>query len=238
MHFILRVMALTACTLALCGRSAAGQQEVDGALLCAAALAHLRSAVDQLPEVGRFEARCEEGIPSMVAPTGPLSLSAPGAPVVLNGLQSVAVRVEVDGRAARTARIPVRVTLELLQWCARDALPSGSEIVAGRFERCTRPALRADQLPLAGHPLPQGRLYRALKAGDVLSARDVAPQDMHLAGEPVTVVWRAGALMVESRGALGQDAGIGEPVRVRVAGGQWLLGRLVAGRRVEIEEQP
>jgi flagella basal body P-ring formation protein FlgA len=215
-------------------------QQIDAATLCRTATDALRRAAVALPNTVELDLRCE-----YVAAAIPVSrgLSEPRAQSeglkLLDGLQNVVVSIDVAQRRERVANVPVRVTLEAPMWCAGESLASGQPIAASKFVVCKRPVQRAEQWAMAGQALPGGRLKRALRAGELLAAADVAGGDVQLRGDAVTVVYQAGGLMLETAGELGQDARVGEAVQVRLRnGGAPISGRLAAVRRVDIEGQP
>lgn len=215
-------------------------QQVDAATLCRSATDALRQAAGALPGSVELGLRCEYAAAAIPVSRGPVEVRVQSESLrLLDGLQEVVVLLEVAQRRERVVRVPVRVTLEASMWCAGEGLASGQVIAASKFVVCKRPVQRADQWTTAGQALPGGRLKRALRAGELLAAADVAGGDVQLRGDAVTVVYQAAGLTLETAGELSQNARVGEAVQVRLrTGGAPIVGRLAAVRRVDIEGQP
>lgn len=215
-------------------------QQIDAAMLCGAATDALRRAAGALPGGAAMGLRCEYNSAAITVGRGLIAPRVQSESLRLtDGLQEVAVLIDVAQRRERVVRVPVRVTLEAPMWCAGESLASGQAIAESKFVACRRPVQRADQWALAGQAMPTGRLKRALRAGEVLAAADVAGGDVQLRGDAVAVVYQAGGLTLETAGELSQDARVGEAVQVRLrSGGAPVSGRLAAVRRVDIEGQP
>jgi flagella basal body P-ring formation protein FlgA len=235
----LRAWAGAAVLSCFAGAAVAGvspRQIVSGAQMCEAATAAVAQAVRQYAASARLEARCEDGVPDVTVPAGRVSLAAVDDAVFLHGRAAVLLQLQVDGHSVRKVKVPLRVDLRVPQWCAVAALPAGTALDADRFSPCLEPLTWRDQLALAARPLPAGRLARRMAAGDVLRPQDVAAPDRVLRGDPVEVVYHAGALTLQSRGQVRHDARVGEPVQVQLAGGQVLSGRLATASEVQVQE--
>ncbi len=219
------------------GTAHAASQAVAPEALCQAALSALKQAAAGLPAGVQFDAQCSDAVPQVTVPAGDMALAAGPTHPLLDGLRDVAVDVRVDARLARTVRVPVRVALSARQWCARTDVPARTPVAEPLFVACSAPITRQEQLALANGPLPAGRTAHALHTGEPLLAVDVAGEGQRLRGDAVSVVFQLGAVTVESRGELRQDARLGEPTRVRLQDGQVVSGRLVAADRVQIEGQ-
>lgn len=219
---------------------AAPSQRVEAAALCRAASEAVIAARASLPAGTVLEARCEPWTHDVEVAAGPLELRAQlAAAQLLDGVHDVAVELRVAQRVERTVRVPLHVTLQAPQWCAREGVAMRQELLPQHFEPCARPLQRAEQWRLAGKNLPAGRLKRALRSGEMLSMADIAEPGQQMRGDVVTVRYQAGALALESIGELSQDARIGDPVRVRVRGSaESVLGRLAAASVVELDPQP
>lgn len=214
-------------------------QELVADHLCAAALELLRERARTLPTGVSFEAQCSAPAEPVLVGAGALQLQVDaGALRLVDGPATLPVLVRVDGVPERTVKLHVRLDVEADRWCAREAVPAGAEVSEARFAACRLPARSVDVLEASGRPLPAGRLQHALHAGEPLAARDVADAATQLRGDAVVVVYQAGAVALESRGELGQDARIGDAVRVRIqSSGQTVIGRLAAAGRVEIGDR-
>jgi hypothetical protein len=157
----------------------------------------------------------------------------------MNGLQRIPVDLFIDGRPQRRLGATLDVHLAALQWCADASLAEGTSLDGTLFARCWQPPPRSRELIGTEAQVPAGRLRHALRAGEALLANNVAPPGTALAGDQVAVRCRQGAVELEARGELEQDAHVGDAVRVRVRqADRPAVGRLVAPRIVELESQP
>lgn len=228
--------------VALCcfaGGAAAGvarQQTVSAPEMCEAAKAGVAQAVHRQVARAQFQAQCEEGLSDVTVPAGRVSLTLADDTVPLHGRGAVLLQLLVDRHPVRRVKVPLRVDLRVSQWCAVTAVPAGSPIDAGRFSPCLEPLTQREQLSLAAQPLPAGRVARSLALGDMLRPQDVSAPDSVLRGETVGVVYRVGALTLQSRGEVRENARVGQSVQVRLAGGQILSGRLATASEVEVQE--
>lgn len=216
-------------------------QPLDGDRLCAVAVAAASLRLDPLGPAVHHALDCaaDNGSP-IDLPQGALALSADLSHLQLvDGPQRANVDVTVAGRAERSVAVTLKLSLRAQQWCARTPVASGQVLQPSAFDGCLVAVRHPVQLDTAGAPLPTGRMRRALHAGDVLAAADVASPDTALAGDAVEVRYRVGGFALESRGALLQDARVGDPVRVRISQAtQPVIGHLASGRLVELEDQP
>lgn len=216
-------------------------QPLDGDRLCAVAVAAAEPRLDSLGPAIHHALDCAaDNSRPIDVPQGPLALSADLSHLQLvDGPQRANVDVMVAGRAERSVAVTLKLSLQAQQWCARTPVASGQVLQPSSFDGCLVPVRHPAQLDTAGAPLPAGRMRRALHAGDVLAAADVAGIDTALAGDAVEVRYRVGGFELESRGALLQDARVGDPVRVRLSQAtQPVIGHLASGRLVELEDQP
>ena len=157
----------------------------------------------------------------------------------MNGLQRIPVDLFIDGRPQRRLSAVLDVHLAALQWCANAPLAEGTPLDSAHFERCWQAPPRRGELVGAEAAVPAGRLRHAIRAGQALLAIDVATPDTALAGDQVAVRCREGAVELEARGKLEQDAHVGDAVRVRLGqADRPAVGRLVAPQIVELESQP
>lgn len=208
--------------------------------LCAAALAAAGPRLDPLGPAIEHAVECRrDAIEPVEVPAGALALRADPAQLrLVDGPQRLDVRVDVGGRGERVVPVALALSLHATQWCARAPLPEGTDLAPDAFAACHVPVRHAAQLATAGATLPTGRLRRALHADELLAAADIAAADAALAGDPVTVRLHSGMFALESRGALVQDARVGDQVRVRVSrAAEPLVGRLTGRGLVELEEQ-
>ena len=216
-------------------------QALGGDRLCAVAVAAARSRLEAYgPAVKRAVDCVVEGGGAIDVPAGAQALSADLSRLQLvDGPQRANVDVAVGGRPERAVAVTLKLSLLAQQWCARVPVAAGEALEPAAFAGCLVPVRHAAQLETAGAPLPVGRLRRALHADDVLAAADVVGSDGALAGDTVVVRYRVGGFELESRGALAQDARVGDPVRVRISQAtQPVIGHLAAERLVELENQP
>jgi len=216
-------------------------QEFGVDRLCATAVAAARARLDALPAAVERSVDCvlEPG-ESLRVPAGAQLLAADVSRLELvDGPQRVDLDVGTLRHADRAVGVTLRLGLRAPQWCARGPIAAGESLAASAFERCVVPVRHRAQIETAGAALPGGRLRRALHAGDVLAATDVAGVDAALAGDSIVVRYRAGGFQLESRGTLLADARLGDQVRVRIgAANQAAVGRLAGEGLVELEDQP
>lgn len=213
------------------------REAVQPAALCRAAVDSLRSAHRGLPVETRLDARCDANVPRVeFRAGGRLELRAQARDrALLDGWRTVDVEVLVDARVEKVVRVPVQLTIEVPQWCARESVMGGQPTTEQRFAPCARPLRSVDQLQLADGRLPSGRVIRAMRAGDTLVPNNLAEETVALRGDPVTVLYRSGAIALESTGELVHDGRIGEEVHVRLRGStEPLVGRLSSARQVDI----
>ena len=216
-------------------------QPLDGDSLCAVAVAAAMARLQAAGPAVRHAVDCEaNGGGSIEVPQGALALSADLSRLQLvDGPQRASVDLAVAGRPQRSVAVTLKLSLMAEQWCARTPVAAGQALEASAFARCLVAVRHPAQLDTAGAPLPGGRTRRALRAGDSLSATDVAGEGAALAGDTVDVRYRVAGFELESRGALLQDARVGDPVRVRISQAtQPVLGHLTGERLVELEDQP
>jgi len=101
----------------------------------------------------------------------------------------------------------------------------GETLSAADFE--TRPGALAGALTPAQ---AAGReAVRVLGAGTPVRAGDVVPPRLVRRGEPVTVAWRAGGLLITAAGRALSSGGLGEPVRVVTSATNRTLDAVVEG---------
>ena len=215
-------------------------QTVEPQVLCDAALAAATQALGPVRPGIEQALECNGPREALAVPAGKLQIRADASALQgVDGPQRVSVEMVVDGKTERTLGVGLRLTLMASQWCALGALAEGSTVAVHSFAACRRPVRHTAQLALSGAALPLGRLRRALRAHEPVLAADVAPPEAALAGDSVTVRYRAGAFDLESQGLLTQDARVGDAVRVQVGHArQPVRGRLTGERFVELESHP
>jgi flagella basal body P-ring formation protein FlgA len=206
--------------------------------LCSSARAALQRAVAEQVPGAQLQSHCEEPLPSVAIPEGEVMFRAADLVMPRHGRQVVVVDVLVGDRVVRKVRVPLSVALSVPQWCAVEPVPAGAALGRERFTACLQPLMRADQLVVSGSQLPEGRVTRALTAGEALRAGDVTDPEHAARGDAVQVVYRAGSLMLQSRGELRRAGRIGDLVQVRLADGQTVSGRLVGATEVQLQETP
>ena len=213
-------------------------QDVAAERLCEEALAGARARLASVAPSAHAGITCLDArLPTLRLPAGALALRTDASAFEpVSGMGVLRVEILVSGRLQRSVGVPLRVDLDIGRWCASAALPEGTPLGAASFARCERPVHHARDLALASQPLPEGRLRRALRAGDVLAAADVSAPDEALAGDPVTVRLHGGGIELESAGVLVQSARIGARVHVRTAATATpVVGNLTDRSVVELE---
>ena len=216
-------------------------QSLDRARLCGVAVAAVQARFETYGPAVRKAVDCLfEGGESVEVPAGEVSLSADVSHLrLVDGPQRMDVDVGIADHPERAVSVTLKLSLLAQQWCAHAPVAAGEGLAPAAFARCLVPVRHPAEWETAETPLPAGRSRRALHAGDVLSAADVAASDSALAGDAVVVRYRAGGFELESRGLLVQDARVGDPVRVRLGEAtQPVVGHLAGERLVELENQP
>jgi len=214
-------------------------QQVSAASLCAEALKAVRTRVADLAGSTNAEATCRDKAARDVAlPDGTLALDADANLVrVVDGPQSVSVRASVDGRVVGQYPVSVLLAATTRRWCAKAAMPANSLATPEAFEACRQPVRHESEVGDAPIVLTRGRLRHAIRAGQALAASDLVEPNAVLAGDSVTVHYRAGSFDLAARGTLVHDARLGESVRVRLGQArETVSGRLVADGVVDMEE--
>ena len=222
LDMVLRGQAL-ALGLDIAWRGAAGvrirseRQRLDGQLLLELAAARLRQELGHDPGAPRLEARLAAPLPDLAAPAGALEYRArlvdPSRP---RARMAVWIDVIAHGAVYRSVLVPLAVSAHRNVYVARRALAAGSVAAAADFEQRDEDVAALADAPLAPGTLDHGgRVRQALAGGQVVTARQMAPNDMVLRGDHVRLVSQGGGIAVETGATALADALVGQQVRVR-----------------------
>jgi flagella basal body P-ring formation protein FlgA len=222
LDMVLRGQAL-ALGLDIAWRGAAGvrirseRQQLDGQLLLELATAQLRQELGHDLDARRLKARLAAPLPDLAAPAGALEYRArlvdPSRP---RARMAVWIDVIAHGAVYRSVLVPLAVSAHRDVYVARRALAAGSVAEAADFEQRDEDVAALADAPLAPGTLAHGgRVRQALAGGQVVTARQMAPDDMVLRGDHVRLVSRGGGIAVETGATALADALVGQQVRVR-----------------------
>jgi flagella basal body P-ring formation protein FlgA len=148
------------------------------------------------------------------------------------------------GESIRRVPVPVRVTVNAPVVRLRQTVEAGSKLEASAVEVCRqRIGLQEALLLLPPAELSRCQLRRTLPAGSWLRRLDCLPLDGVKRGSQVTLVARAGAVVVRTTAQALEDGLPGEWIRVlRSASRTVLRARVVDATTVEVvpthEAQP
>jgi flagella basal body P-ring formation protein FlgA len=243
LDMVLRGQAL-ALGLDIAWRGAAGvrirseRQQLDGQLLLELATAQLRQELGHDPGAPRLEARLAAPLPDLAAPAGALEYRArlvdPSRP---RARMAVWIDVIAHGAVYRSVLVPLAVSAHRDVYVARRALAAGSVAAAADFEQRDEDVAALADAPLAPGTLARGgRVRQALAGGQVVTARQMAPNDMVLRGDHVRLVSQGGGIAVETGATALADALVGQQVRVRPErSNEMVTARVMAPDLVSIE---
>jgi flagella basal body P-ring formation protein FlgA len=181
--------ACEAATVLLKQAASARQLEVEVAC---------RPPADAIALTGHWQA--QGGLPALVS--GPARV----------GLQSA-------GPGPRSLALPVVLTVKSTVWLTRRALAAGQPV--GPQDLVREPAFSwpVGLRPAPGEAKPPlGRARQFVRAGEVLSSREVVAADELMRGDPVTLTVRRGAMTIEQPAVLVADAQVGQMTRVQIKG--------------------
>lgn len=215
--------------------ASAGSDSLAVAPACLLALAEVRRVAAQ--RGWEAEAHCVGRTGSL--PSEAASLSVEPLPVSgpwRSGPLSLMVRAEAPGRARMSLRVAVRVAWWTPAWTATRALGVGELMSPENLQVATHRWADGTEVRAAMGTPPQGRLRRAVRAGDAVQAEDLVPADGLLRGDRLEAVLASGGVEIRTPVVLLTHARIGERVRVQVVGRADVLdGRLVSHTTVMME---
>ena len=140
-----------------------------------------------------------------------------GLPSLVSG--PARVSLQAAGSMPRTLAVPIVLTVKSTAWLTRRAVAAGQVIGPQDLVRQMAFSWPVGVLPSAGPTEPPvGRARQYLRAGEVLSLREVAALDELMRGDVVTLSLRTGAMTVEQPAVLVADARIGQMARVQIKG--------------------
>lgn len=213
------------------------QQLEPGALL-ALAREQLRQAFGGAGV--ELDASLAAPLPELVAPAGELRYRARLADASrLRPRMAVWIDVIAGEAVYRSVVVPLAVTAWRGVYLARRDLPAGAVAVADDFTEGRQDiAALADAALAPGTLVHGGRVRQALAAGQVVTARQMAPADMVLRGDRVRLVISAAGIAVETRALAQADAVVGQRVQVRPErSNELVMARVVAPDLVSLDGQ-
>lgn len=165
----------------------------------------------------------------------PVVRAALNSSEVRTGVQSVTVRVEVDGRAYATRQVHFRVQRWEEVSVLKRTLPSGQVITAEMLEvrEVLVPGTRRDPA-LTGTMLVGAVAARKLEAGQALVSLDVHRPLAIEAQAPIMVEVRRGTVTARAAATALQGGALGERIGVRIAGSNRELFGIVTSRSLVV----
>jgi len=209
-------------------------QTVRGDAMTAAAIAALRSTY---AAPGRqLDVSTASPVADVDVPVGQLSIRpralggaalAPRTPVWLD--------LVVDGAVYRSVVVQLAPTMHQNAYVAKHALEQGAWVGAADFAVVQSNVAGVQAVPVVTALAPF-RLARPVKAGQLLDVSAQAPGGKVLRGDQVRVLVKAGQIGIETTATAMADAGPGQVLQVRPAGGKDIIaGRLDQSGTVTIE---
>lgn len=211
-------------------------QALPEAEVCAAAEQAVLAAMAPTGERPTIRAEC--GTDAWTVPVGrielrPRNLAEGQWPA---RRQPVFIDVWVDGQFARTTTVSVRVEAVGTAWVARRDMHAMQPLAPESLElrEVDLAGLPAAPWPASTSPA-SGRLRRALRSGQVLTAGHVESIPDVSRGQRVRLVSRSGLIAMEASGEALQDGRQGDMVLVRLTStGAPLATRVVGSNQVEL----
>lgn len=202
----------------------------------------------------------------VMVPGGQVTLSPRSAPPVLASAwasqrgdtapprrQTVWVDLWVDGRFARAVAVAFEVDLYGPGYVAVRDLAAGQTVAVGRTDSDALALRDVNWSAGATRPVPAARgameetgskaegqamrLRHPMNAGQTLTRADVEPQPSVVRGNFATLRTQQGAIALESRVEVLQDAALGQAVRVKLPSASTsIVARVTGAGNVEVRE--
>lgn len=206
--------------------------------LCEVALADARRFAQA--QGWQIEARCRMPRGRPLPPDASLQAGPwPSLPSLSSGALTWPVRVQVGAAGPFVQRVPLTVGWIAPAWVSTRDLAIGAALKPGDVE--LRSLRWPDGLLLrSADPLsiPDGRLRRALRRGEIVTATSLLPADALVRGDRVTAVLAQGAMEMRLPAALLAPAQVGQRARVQAAGRQLPLeGRLLDPQTLQVDTE-
>jgi flagella basal body P-ring formation protein FlgA len=216
--------------------SAAGASPVVDPV-CSIALAEVvRAAAAQGWEA---EARCVGRAKVPPSPGASLSVQQLAAEGPLRGGPlTLLVRTDEPGRASVAHRIALRVTWRTPAWIATRALGVGESLMPDDTRVAMHRWIDGVEVRAAAEQPPQGRLKRAVRAGEVVLEEALVSADGVLRGDRLEVVLSSSGVEIRTPVTLLAHARVGERVRVQALGRADVLDGLLVDRNTVKMEGP
>lgn len=192
-------------------------QTVDAQALSHAAIAAAEQHLAGM--AGRATVAADVTPDDALVPAGQLALRARALPARLHGRVPVWVDVHVNGALYRSLVVQLAVTLRQQAYLARHAIDAGSFVTAADFDIVEADVAATGAVPVQ-QPLAPFRAARALRAGQPLTAAAMLAGGAVRRGDQFRLAVRTGAIGIDTAGVAMDDAGPGQPIRVRPSGGR------------------
>ncbi len=209
-------------------------QTVDGQTLTRTAIAALEQHLAGLG--GRAVLAADVAPADVLVPAGQLELRTRALPAKpQHGRVPVWIDLHVNGELYRSLVVQLAVTVHQQVYLARHAMDAGSSVTAADFDIGEADIAATDAL-LAQVPLAPFRTARALRAGQPLTAFAMLADGAVRRGDQFRLTARIGAIGIDTAGVAMDDAGPGQPVRMRPSGSQdVVIGRLAPSGAVIVD---
>ena len=209
-------------------------QEVPAARIEQAAQAALNEWLQ--PRASRYGTEVLALARDLQLPAGQVELKA--RPLAANGEPTprmvVWMDVAVDGRFVRAVPVSFNVEAYREAWVAPAGVARGVPLAPGMVERREVDATSRSVAALPSEIAGNWSTTKAIKEGEPLTARNVAPAPLVARGEWVALHLKSGLVQLEGRAQALQDGQLGQVVQVRSANGASpVAARIVAPGKVE-----
>lgn len=193
-------------------------QTVDAQTLSDAAI----GALDPYLAVmgGRAAVTADAPPADVLVPAGQLALRTRALPArPQHGRVPVWIDLHVNGELYRSLVVQLAVTIHQQAYLARHAIDVGSFVTAADFDIAEADVAATGALPVK-QPLAPFRAARPLRAGQPLTAAAMLAGGAVRRGDQFRLAVRTGAIGIDTAGVAMDDAGPGQPIRVRPSGGR------------------
>ncbi len=161
----------------------------------------------------------DTSLPCVDSPINGLQVRLPQKP----SRPSLHARLEIATGNGRNASkpIPIAVVAQVYTWKTKQPVAKGAAVTPLLLEKTLQPWSGKE---LAAQGTPVGlRFTRPLPAGEVLQMQHVEPGFAVNSGDSVKVILDTGRINIETKGRAMHDAGLGQPIRVRIEASSGLV---------------
>lgn len=193
-------------------------QTVDAQTLSDAAVAALEQHLAGMG--GRATVSAEAAPADVLVPAGQLALRIRALPArPQHARVPVWIDLHVNGELYRSLVVQLAVTVHQQAYLARHAIDAGRFVTADDFDIAQADVAAADALPVQ-QSLAPFRAARPLRAGQPLTAAAMLAGGAVRRGDRFRLAVRTGSIGIDTAGIAMDDAGPGQPIRVRPSGGR------------------